>query len=309
MNNRLLIITPCRDEAQFCRASLESVIRQTLRPAMWIIVDDGSTDETPKILAEYEEACAFIKVLRRENRGKRAVGSGVVEAFYAGLELVNLDYFDFLCKLDLDLELPRNYFEILIGRMRQDPWLGTCSGKSYFVHPKTKQLTSERIGDEMSVGATKLYRVDCFKEIGGFVAEVSWDGIDCHQCRRMGWVAQSWDERDLRFLHHRQMGSSDRSLLKGRLRWGRGKWYMGSSLLYVVAVSLYRMKERPYLIGGLGILLGYLKSILSGAPRYKDRELRRFLRRYEMRSMFLGKRRTMELYHEKIRAAVNRAAS
>ncbi len=309
MNNRLLIITPCRDEAQFCRGTLNSVIRQTIHPVMWVIVDDGSTDETPNILTEYEETHAFIKVLRRENRGKRAVGSGVIEAFYAGLELVNLDHFNFLCKLDLDLELPRNYFEILIGRMSQDPWLGTCSGKSYIVHPKTGQLISERIGDEMSVGATKLYRVDCFREIGGFVAEVSWDGIDCHQCRRLGWVAQSWDESELRFRHLRQMGSSDHSLFKGRLRWGRGKWYMGSSLLYVTAVSLYRMTERPYLIGGLGILLGYLKSMLTGMPRYEDHELRRFIRRYELRSMLFGKRRTMELHHENIRATVDRAAS
>lgn len=304
-DSRLLIVTPCRDEAEFCRFTLDSVVRQTLRPRLWVIVDDGSTDETPNILAEYEQAHAFIKVLRCEDRGKRAVGSGVVEAFYAGLELVNLDEFDFLCKLDLDLELPEKYFEILVRRMREDPRLGTCSGKSYFVHPRTGQLISERIGDEMSLGATKLYRVDCFKEIGGFVAEVSWDGIDCHQCRRLGWVAESWDESGLRFVHLRQMGASDRNLLTGRLRWGRGKWYMGSSLLYVAAVSLYRMAERPYVIGGLGILFGYLKSLLSASPRYRERGLRRFIRRYELRSLFFGKRRTMQLYHRRIRAKLH----
>lgn len=297
----VLIISPCRDEARHCRTTLESVIAQTLRPTKWIIVDDGSTDETPAILSEYAKTHDFITVLRRENRGQRAVGSGVVDAFYAGVELSDLDHFDFLCKLDLDVQLPEDYFQTLTERMIRDPAIGTCSGKSYVRDARTGALFSERIGDEMSLGMTKLYRIQCFREIGGFVREVSWDGIDCHQCRRLGWVAESWDEPNLRFIHLRQMGSSHHSIWTGRLRWGRGKWFMGSSAEYVFAVSLYRMFERPYVVGGIGILLGYLGGMIKCSQRFRDLHFRRFLRRYERQSLLFGKRRTMQRYHEAIR--------
>ena len=79
-------------------------------------------------------------------------------------------------------------------------------------------------------GMTKFYRVSCFKAIGGFVREVMWDGIDCHRCRMHGWIACSWDEPDLRFVHLRPMGSSQQSIYTGRMRHGYGQYFMGTGL-------------------------------------------------------------------------------
>ena len=220
MSARYVLITPCRNEAEYARRTLDSVVNQSVPPGLWVIVDDGSTDDTPSILAEYAARHDFIRIVRREDRGKRAVGPGVIEAFYAGFETVDLNQFDFLCKLDLDLELPLGYFQNLMERMRQAPRLGTCSGKPYYVDSATGQLVSERCGDEMSVGMTKFYRRACFQQIGGFVREVMWDGIDCHRCRMLGWIACSWDESELRFVHLRQMGSSQQSIFTQGLEEG-----------------------------------------------------------------------------------------
>ena len=123
----------------------------------------------------------------------RRVGPGVIEAFYAGLDQVRLEDFDYLCKLDMDLDLPARYFELLMERMESNPRIGTTSGKPWFVHPQSGALVPEVCGDEMSVGMTKFYRVACFKEIGGFVRQVMWDGIDCHRARMLGWIAESVD--------------------------------------------------------------------------------------------------------------------
>ena len=189
------------------RRTLESVAAQTVPPARWVVVDDGSSDATPTILEEYAKRLPYLTVVRRADRGRRSVGPGVVETFYAGLDTVDLDSFPYLCKLDLDLDLPPRYFELLLARMRANPRLGTVSGKAYFVHPGTGQLVPEVCGDEMSVGMTKFYRTSCFREIGGFVREVMWDGIDCHRCRMLGWIAQSVDDEALRFVHLRPMAS------------------------------------------------------------------------------------------------------
>lgn len=306
VGNGYVLISPCRDEADYMRQTLDSIVAQSLRPAKWVIIDDGSTDETPQILAEYAGKHDWIEIVTRSDRGRRAVGPGVIDAFYAGFDTIDPDDFEYLCKLDLDLEIPPTYFESVISEMETSPRLANFSGKAY-LREKDGRLTSERLGDENAVGQIKFYRVTAFKEIGGFVRQVSWDGIDGHMCRMNGWIARSEDRPEIRFIHLRQMGSSQHSLWVGRLRWGFGKYFMGSAIYYVAAVALYRMFEKPYVVGGWGILWGYLKAMTAGAPRFDNREFRRFLRRFELQSLLFGKRRTVNRYHQKIRQSQQQA--
>jgi len=287
---RYVLISPCRDEARHLRRTLDSVAAQTVRPARWVIVDDGSTDETPAVLDEYTRKLPYLTVMRRADRGRRSVGPGVVEAFYDGLETVRLEDFEYLCKLDLDLDLPPRYFELLIARMEVTPRLGTTSGKPYFIRARDGALVPEVCGDEMSVGMTKFYRTRCFREIGGFVREVMWDGIDCHRCRALGWIAESVDDDRLRFLHLRPMGSSQKGIWNGRVRAGFGQYFMGTSPLYQVAIAVSRVLRYPVLYGSVAMLWGYFSSAARGAARYDDPAFRRFLRRYQRQCLLRGKR-------------------
>jgi glycosyltransferase involved in cell wall biosynthesis len=291
-NNKYVLISPCRDEGEYMRETLDSVIAQSVRPAKWIIVDDGSTDNTPQILTEYRARHNWIEVVTRSNRGERSVGPGVIEAFYAGYNVIDLNDYDYLCKLDLDLHLPPRYFEILIKRMSTNPRIATCSGKAYI--EENGRLVDERHGDDMSLGMTKFYRVSCFKEIGGFVREVMWDGIDCHRCRMNGWIACSWDEPELRFVHLRPMGSSQQSIYAGRMRHGYGQYYMGTGFLFMAASAISRMNQKPYVLGSLAMLYGWLKAAVAGKPRYQDALFRNFLRRYQRRVLLVGKKRALE---------------
>lgn len=287
-----VLISPCRDEAIYMRRTLDSVISQSLRPSLWIVVDDGSTDATPKILADYAARHDWIRPVRRPDRGRRAVGPGVVEAFYFGLEHAGPDEHTYLCKLDLDLDLPERYFETLVARMEASPRLGSCSGKPY-MRLSSGRLVSEKCGDEMSVGMTKFYRTACFRQIGGFMREVMWDAIDCHKARQLGWIARSWDEPELRFEHLRPMGSSEKGILTGRMRHGYGQYYMGSDPLYFAATAAFRMAHPPYLVGGLAMLWGYWKAWFQGRERHGDAELSRFIRAYQRRALLVGKSRAI----------------
>lgn len=282
------LITPCRDEAEYARRTLESVTRQTAPPARWVIVDDGSTDATPQILAEYAERFDYIQIVRREDRGKRSVGPGVVDAFYAGYESINPDDFDYICKLDLDLDLPQRYFQTLIERMEAEPRMGTCSGKPFI--ELDGKLIAEPCGSEMSVGMSKFYRVACFKQIGGFVRQVMWDGIDCHTCRMHGWIAESWDDDEaLRFIHLRPMGSSQSGIITGRMRHGFGQYFMGTGLVYITASAVFRALHPPIVIASAAMWWGYVRSMLKRMPRYEAPEFRKFLRRYQWLCLLKGK--------------------
>ena len=291
MSASYLLISPCRDEADYMRKTLDSVVAQSVTPAKWVIVDDGSTDATPEILAEYAARHDWIEVVRKPDRGGRAVGPGVIEAFYFGAERVDLGAYDYSCKLDLDLDLPPRYFEILIERMEANPRIGTCSGKPYV--RQGDRLVSERRGDEMSVGMTKFYRRECFDDIGGYVREVMWDAIDCHKARQNGWIAVSWDEPDLRFEHLRPMGSSQTSIYTGRRRHGFGQYFMGSDPLFYFATCVFRMAEPPYVLGGLAMAQGYVAAWLRGERQLDDPELRRFIRKYQRRALLKGKARAV----------------
>ena len=288
-SRRYLLISPCRDEAKFLRRTLDSVAAQSVLPTLWVVVDDGSTDETAAILEEYASRLPWLRVVRRTDRGGRRVGPGVIEAFYAGLETVRLEDFDYLCKLDMDLDLPGRYFETLMQRMEKNPRIGTTSGKPWFIHPQRGTLVPEICGDEMSVGMTKFYRVACFKEIGGFVREVMWDGIDCHRARMLGWIAESRDLEPIRFVHLRPQGASQKGIWTGRVRKGFGQYFMGTSPLYHLAVTVYHLPAYPALIGSVAMLWGYFGSWLNGLPRYDDLEFRRFLRSYQHACLRMGK--------------------
>jgi biofilm PGA synthesis N-glycosyltransferase PgaC len=304
-SRRYCLITPCRDEARFARRTLDSVAAQTLPPALWVIVDDGSSDETPAILAEYASRFPWVRTLRRADRGDRSLGVGVIDAFYAGFETIDAAGFDYVGKLDLDLDLPPGYFESLIARMEANPRLGSCSGKAYFPRRGSESarfpfpltdlsaLVSEKVSDDHALGMAKFYRTACFSQIGGFVRQIMWDGIDSHRCRQLGWIAVSWDDPELRFVHLRPMGTSHRSWWTGRVRHGFGQYFMGTSPAWMIASALHRMTRPPLVVGGIAMLWGYFRSMLRGDPRYDGEEFRRFLRRYQWACLVQGRSKAL----------------
>ena len=121
-----------------------------------------------------------------------------------------------------------------------------------------------------------------------------WDGIDCHLCRMHGWTACSWDDPDLRFVHLRPMGSSQVGIYTGRMRHGFGQYFMGTSFLFILASAISRLNEKPYVLGSLAVVWGWLSSAIKGKPRFEHPVFRKFLRRYQMLALLVGKRRAVE---------------
>jgi cellulose synthase/poly-beta-1,6-N-acetylglucosamine synthase-like glycosyltransferase len=279
---RVLVVSPCRNEEATLQRTIDCMAAQTLKPVLWVVVDDGSSDSTPAILERAQRELPWLRTVRRADRGHRKLGGGVIDAFYEGLEAVDVPY-DFVAKMDVDLEFGPDYLERILGHFDRDPALAAASGKVF--RRQGSELVEEFMIDDMVAGQFKLYRRDAFEKIGGFVREVMWDGIDFHRARMAGYRTASLHDPELRILHLRLMGSSDRTVYTGRLRWGRGQWFMGSALPYVVASGVLRMRERPYVIGGLLIIIGYLRAALERAPRLDDREFRRDLHRWQYRRL------------------------
>ena len=280
--SRVAVISPCRDEEATLERTLACMRVQTHPPEIWVVVDDGSTDRTPEILARAEAEIPWLRVVSRSDRGRRVLGSGVIDAFYEGFAAVTVDY-DFVAKMDVDLEFSPRYLSAILEHFARDPQLAAASGKVF--RREGDGLVEEFLIDEMVAGQFKLYRREAFERIGGFVRTVMWDGIDFHRARMEGYRTASLPEPELRIVHLRLMGSSDRNVFRGRLRWGRGQWYMGSAFPYILISGIFRMREKPYVIGGLLIVAGYLEAALRRSPRYEHPGFRRALHRWQYRRL------------------------
>lgn len=280
--SRIVLVSPVRDEEATLERTIECIRSQTLPPAQWIVVDDGSRDATPRILEEAACKIPWLKVVSRGDRGYRRVGAGVIEAFNEGLEAIDVPY-DFIGKMDVDLEFSHRYLERLIEHFEADPVLAAASGRVY--RREGGGLVEEFMIDEMVAGQFKLYRREVFEAIGGFVPAVMWDGIDFHRARMAGYRTACLPGPELRIIHLRLMGSSEVNVLRGRMRHGRGQWFMGTAAPYMLASGLFRCRERPYVVGGLAMIMGYLQAALRREPRLEDAAFRRELRRWQYRRL------------------------
>lgn len=285
MRRRLVIISPCKDEEQFVRFTLESVVQQTYPPHLWIIVDDGSRDRTAEIIGGYAAEHSWIRLVRRAPGKARQLGPGVVRAFNAGLAYLGDEPFDVIAKLDCDLEFGAETFAAIMAHF-DDPKVGMASGTSWLL--VEGRLVSERYASYHVPGQAKFYRRQCFRDLGGLRSVYGWDIIDETDARRHGWLTLS--DPKIIIKHHRLQGASF-GAFRGRIIWGQGAYAIGSHPLFALSRGVYRMAERPWLLGGLGFLWGFFRSYFNpDIQRLTDPDLIRYLRRDQLYRLTHGNR-------------------
>ena len=278
---RYCIITPVRDEAEFIGAAIEAVAAQTIRPVEWIIVDDGSTDQTTAIVEEYSRKYPWIRLARRENRGYRSSGGGI-EGFLLGVELLRTRDWDFLVNLDGDLTFSRQYFENCFEYFGKNPRLGIGGGTIY--NKVGNRLFLEKCADFHVRGATKIYRRQCWDTLGGMHAGLGWDTVDEIKAHMRGWSTFSFP--DLQLIHHRVTGAAQGGIWGNGVKNGLSDYIVGYHPLFFAVKCFRRMFKPPYALGSLGLAYGFLRGYLQRAPRVKDRNFIRYIRRQQLKRMF-----------------------
>ncbi|HZQ24484.1 MAG TPA: glycosyltransferase family A protein [Terriglobales bacterium] len=277
---RYVIITPVRDEERFIEATISSLQQQTIRPVEWVIVDDGSTDRTAEILDRHAAQNSWIRVVHRPNRGFRKAGGGVMEAFYAGYNVLRGNDWDFIVKLDGDLSLAANYFQKCFEHFEQDPHLGIGGGDIY--HDLGGDHKLETNPKFHVRGATKIYKRACWEAIGGLVQAPGWDTIDEVKANMLGWKTYSFEE--LRIVHHRFTGTAE-GLLHDRIKRGVACYVSGYHPLFLIASCISRLVQKPYVTGAAATAYGFVKGYYTSMPRVNDTEFIKYLRRQQLRRL------------------------
>ena len=274
----LLLITPARDEAAHLERTIRAVAGQTQRPDLWLIVDDGSTDATPEILARAAAELPFLRVLqapqREESGPDRLALAAEARAFNWALGEVDLDDYTHVGKLDADIELSSEYIERLLRRFEERPELGVAGGR--LLERGAAGWQPPRVPDYHVRGALKTYSRECFASIGGIEERLGWDTIDETYARMNGFATRSFPELTAR--HHRPVATRN-GTLRGRARHGQCAYILRYGGWWVALRSLKVACSRPYGLSGLAFFYGYMRSVVRRDPRVEDENFRRFVSR------------------------------
>jgi poly-beta-1,6-N-acetyl-D-glucosamine synthase len=279
-----VIVTPARNEAQYIELTIRSMIAQTVRPLRWVIVDDGSTDGMDEIVSRYAARYVWIELVRMPERRERHF-AGKVHAFNAGYARVEGLRFDVIVSLDADTSFDDDYFSFLLQRLAEDRQLGLVSGRLVDAGSNQDCYDYTYTGIEHVSGACQMFRRECFKAIGGY-RPMKAGGIDLVavlSARAKGWRTRTFAERA--YLHHRPMSAAHVNGLRERLHTGFKDYLLGSHPAWEVFRSFYQMKNRPYVIGGIFLLIGYLWMLIRRAERTIPEELMEFRRREQMQRL------------------------
>jgi poly-beta-1,6-N-acetyl-D-glucosamine synthase len=298
-NVRYGIITPVRNEAAHLQSTIDSVVAQSITPSVWVLVDDGSSDDTPRIIDAAAARNSWIKVIHRPDRGFRKSGGGVIEAFNEGYNLLlktigtpprsgaarSVPILDFLVKLDGDLEFASDYFAQCFNTFFRDPRLGIGGG--VVCKDENGEWIEEAKGDPAFHvrGATKIYRGSCWEALGGLVVAPGWDTLDELKANMLGWRTRTF--RDIKLLQLKSTGTAD-GTWKNWVKNGRANYITGYHPLFMLAKCARRSLQRPYALAALGLFTGFITGYFKRIPQVPDTALVQYVRSQQLNRL-LGK--------------------
>jgi poly-beta-1,6-N-acetyl-D-glucosamine synthase len=278
---RLLIVTPVRNEAAHIERVGRALAAQTHPPARWIVVDDGSEDATPEILRRLAGELDFMEVVSTppgfspETADRLAVAAAP-RAFNFGLRAIDpsaLSSYTHVGKLDGDVELRPEYYETILDELARNPRLGIAGGAILERSGKGWRPTAS--ADDHVRGALKLYTRECFEAIDGVRELLGWDAVDEVMARMRGFETRSFAHAEA--LHHRETGTAD-GRLRGHVRWGQSHWIVHHGVVWTVLRAARISTAPPRGLSGLAYLYGYARAATRGVPRVEVEGYGRFVR-------------------------------
>ena len=278
---KICIIIPAYNEQEFLPITLDSLVNQDCSIEQIVVVDDGSTDNTPQICEEYTRKYAFINFITNDKKEKRASGSKVVRAFNLGLSTINLDDYDLVAKIDSDMGFPSDYFtnhkEAFASRSKLGLYGGMC------VIQRSGEWVPEIVSNKDHIrGALKTYRVSAFKEMNGLREIMGWDSIDEFLLRYNKWEVEC--NHDLKVKHFRVTHSINGWYKEAKLN---GQVFNNLGYNYFVAgvSSLKRgLKKKPFLISGIVSFVSYLQAKLTSSNINLTSAEKKFINNYRIQN-------------------------
>jgi len=278
-----VLITPARNEEAYIEKTIKSVVSQTILPKKWIIVNDGSSDQTTDIVNEYTRQYDFIKLVNVSRRGERNFGAKVRAIQYGYEHLGNTD-FNFIGNLDADVEFDATYYEKIFEKFYENPRLGIAGG--IIVEYGGAKFMEQNTSTNSVAGAVQFFRRQCYEGTNGYIPlELGGEDVVVEvMARKHGWKVQTFPE--LKVLHHRRVAAVNGKILRGRFRQGVMNYSLGYHPFFQFIRCLLRIKDKPYFVGSLMMLLGYFGASFLRYKRVVPGDFMQYLRSEQMSRLY-----------------------
>lgn len=265
MSTNYLLVTAAKNEIERLPKLIKSVTAQTVRPVIWVLVNDGSNDGTDQLMDEVALQHSWIFVVHREpgpHHGLRYTyalrqGFDYAKELCASQQLT----YEYLALVDADMILEENFFEKLIAKFAVNPSLGLASSGVYHYDEK-KNLVLEGYRADWPRGAPRIWRQGCYEQAGGQPIAKSADSVANVKAKDAGWEISNFHE--IKAIA-RASGST-----KGH--WAHcvyaaeSAYYLHYHPILVVMKALVFLWRFPH-YGIVPFVVSYLKEWISRAPR------------------------------------------
>ncbi len=269
---QFVLLTAAKNEERYIEKALSSVVRQTVHPVVWFIVDDGSDDRTAEIIKEFAKKHSFIRLISKEGRSARSFGAQY-RALNQAYDHVRRESFDFVGVQDADIAVEReDYYEQVISAFGHEEALGIAGG---WIVERKRGKWRPRVGNSRDAvaGGIQMFRRVCFEQIEGY-KPLQFGGEDWLaqiEAKRFGWSVAALP--CLAARHYRPTSSAD-GRLKGLFRLGRMDAAFGSHPLFELLKCGRRLREEPIVVGSAIRWLGFVwEVLLGGGPQLAEEQV------------------------------------
>lgn len=278
-SEKYVLITAAHNEQDYIEKTIISVINQLHKPTEWIIVSDGSTDNTESIVNKYASEISFIRLIINKRMEGRDFASKVY-AINIGLNSIQTSEYDYLGILDADVSFEKNYYSSLIEEFKKNPKLGIAGGKYFDI------IDGEKVRvypSPYSVrGATQFFRKECFDKIEG-IKPIKYGGEDalaCYAARMYDWEIKNIES--LVVLHQRPTGLTGSHILRTRFRDGIVEYNLCYHPLFQLVKCIKRIFNKPVFIGSVLRFAGYWFAYMKREKKVVPKELIQFIRKDQL---------------------------
>ncbi|MCD4704624.1 glycosyltransferase family 2 protein [bacterium] len=282
LDKKYIIITSAYNEEQHIEQTIKSVIKQTILPAEWIIVNDGSTDKTESIIKKYANKYEFIKLLNKKN-DYLEFGSHVAVNFNIGLNNLSVKDWEYIAQLDADISIDRSdFYEFQINEFKKNKNLGSTSGITYTIKNGVKKLNTKRPYWRTG-GATKFYRRKCFEDIEGIEPIFAWDGLDVYKAMFHDWKTRTLYELEVHHLGVSRINERHQTKEKVKLI-GKSLYQRGYPIEFVLFKSISFLKKS--FTHQRAFLKGYYSAKKNKEKQYITIDEKKFIRKVQYLRIF-----------------------
>lgn len=283
VSNRYILISPVYNEEAHLAALVNCIVSQMVRPVVWLLVNDGSSDRTEEIIRNHMKEHEFIELLNLDRNHVESYYSRKTQAFIKGYEQVRFKVgHGFVASLDADIIAPPNYYKSILQEFERNPRLGIAGGTYYY--EKAGKRDDVLIDSSCVPGSLQMFRRECYEEIGGYIAlkRGGDDTLASIMARMKGWETRSF--REYAVMQRREVGTvGGKSILKARFGQGLTEYGVATHPLFMIAKSFRRcFLERPYLLGSCTRLIGFACGYIMREQRRMPAEAVRFVRREQV---------------------------